>query len=276
MAELALQKEDALEIWTIDGAPRRNSITRALVGELETAVARVSSDQRTRAVILTGAGDKAFCAGADLKERITMSEDEVRAFLDALRRTLRAIEGSRCAFLAAINGAALGGGTELALACDLRVAAPAAEMAFWPMARSRSPQPSTPSTRAWRCRSAKASTSSGGITSPCSAPKIAWRVCALSPSEGLRSSREGERERSAAQLSEPRVPRSLRLVDDCRSRPSAVLGYLRPAVDHVHRPVLDLPPKLGPRLGSEGQTQRTAGDQAHHEERQTTQRMANR
>ncbi len=130
MAELKLEREEALEIWTIDGAPRRNSITRALIGELEAMVGRVSSAGQVRAVILTGAGDRAFCAGADLKERTEMSEDDVRTFLDALRRTFRAMEKSHCIFLAAINGAAFGGGAELALACDLRLAAPAAEIAL--------------------------------------------------------------------------------------------------------------------------------------------------
>ena len=128
MAEFKVDARGPIEIWTIDGEGRRNAISRAMLTELEALVGRVSQGHDTRAVIITGAGDKAFCAGADLKERGTMSEPEVRAFLDGLRRTFRAIEKSDCVFIAALNGAAFGGGTELALACDLRVAAPAAEL----------------------------------------------------------------------------------------------------------------------------------------------------
>jgi len=128
MPEFKVDARGAIEIWTIDGEGRRNAISRAMLKELGELVARVSTGREVRVVILTGAGDKAFCAGADLKERATMAEDDVRAFLDGLRRTFRALEKSDCIFIAAINGAAFGGGTELALACDLRVAAPAAEM----------------------------------------------------------------------------------------------------------------------------------------------------
>jgi len=128
MAQFRIEAREGLEIWTIDGEARRNAISRAMLAEFEPMVARVSSDRSVRAVVITGAGDKAFCAGADLKERAGMTEPEVRAFLDGLRRTLRALETSDCIFIAAINGVALGGGTELSLACDLRVAAPGAEL----------------------------------------------------------------------------------------------------------------------------------------------------
>ncbi|MBU8894767.1 enoyl-CoA hydratase/isomerase family protein [Corallococcus sp. M34] len=128
MPEFKVDARGAIEIWTIDGESRRNAVSRAMLRELGEMVTRVSTGRQVRAVIVTGAGDKAFCAGADLKERAGMSEDDVRAFLDGLRVTLRAVEQSDCVFIAALNGAALGGGTELALACDLRVAAPAAEL----------------------------------------------------------------------------------------------------------------------------------------------------
>lgn len=130
MAEFKVEARGALEVWTIDGEGRRNAISRAMLAELERLVARVSEGHQVRAVVITGAGDKAFCAGADLKERATMSEPEVREFLLGLRRVLRGMERSDCVFISAVNGAAFGGGTELALACDLRVAAPAAEFAL--------------------------------------------------------------------------------------------------------------------------------------------------
>lgn len=124
------RQDGAIEIWTIDGEARRNAISRAMRAELEALIEGTREKPALRAVVITGAGDKAFCAGADLKERSTMDEEEVRTFLHDLRRTFRALELSDKIFIAAINGAAFGGGTELALACDLRVIRPGAKMAL--------------------------------------------------------------------------------------------------------------------------------------------------
>jgi enoyl-CoA hydratase/carnithine racemase len=79
-------------------------------------------------VIITGAGDKAFCAGADLKERASLGEDQVRQFIFTIRNLFTFIEFMNKPVIAAVNGIALGGGTELALACDLRIASENATM----------------------------------------------------------------------------------------------------------------------------------------------------
>src|SRR5499427_3759895 len=128
MGQFRVEKSGSTEVWTILGEQRRNAITRAMLAELEQLVDRISASRESRCVLLTGEGSKAFCAGADLKERATMDQVEIRLFLDQLQRTLRSIEKSDAVFIAAINGAAFGGGTELALACDLRIGAPEAEL----------------------------------------------------------------------------------------------------------------------------------------------------
>ncbi len=126
--EFRVERREAIEVWTIDGESRRNSISVAMLAELNALLARAASDRTLRCVILTGAGDKAFCAGADLKERARMSDAEVHAFHRGLRTALRAVEQAPQPFVAALNGAALGGGLELALACDLRIASDSAQM----------------------------------------------------------------------------------------------------------------------------------------------------
>lgn len=115
---------DSIAIVTLNRPERSHALSRELIGLLGTLVRQATDDPRVRAIVLTGAGDRVFCAGADLKERSGMTDDEVRVLLSRYRREFGRIDKSPKPVLAAINGAALGGGLELALACDLRIAAP--------------------------------------------------------------------------------------------------------------------------------------------------------
>ncbi len=121
---IRVDQRGAVVVRTIDRADRRNALSRATLlafGKLARDVAR---DPSVRAVVVTGAGDAAFCAGADLKERQGMTENDVRVQVDLYRTELGPLDRCPKPVVAAINGAALGGGLELALCCDLRVAAP--------------------------------------------------------------------------------------------------------------------------------------------------------
>ena len=81
-----------------------------------------------RTVIITGMGDKSFCAGADLKERATLTPDEVKKFIFTIRNLLTSIQNLPMPVISAVNGVALGGGTEIALASDIRIASETASM----------------------------------------------------------------------------------------------------------------------------------------------------
>ncbi|MBW1842004.1 MAG: enoyl-CoA hydratase/isomerase family protein, partial [Deltaproteobacteria bacterium] len=97
---------------------------QALKAEIEA----VRIQPEIRVVIITGSGEKAFCAGADLKERATFDDHQVKEFIFTIRDLFTTIEFLNKPVIAAVNGIALGGGTELALSCDIRIAAANASM----------------------------------------------------------------------------------------------------------------------------------------------------
>ena len=128
MEQLTIEDRGAVRILTLNRPDRMNALSRVLVDEIGTAARQADADAAVRAVVVTGAGGKAFCAGADLKERDDMTEDDVRAFLWVYRRAFGALDRCGKPVIAAVQGVAFGGGLELALACDLRVADPAAQL----------------------------------------------------------------------------------------------------------------------------------------------------
>ncbi|WP_437778679.1 enoyl-CoA hydratase-related protein [Sorangium sp. So ce1097] len=125
-----LDRRGAVAVLTIDRADRRNALSRDALLALGRLGRELVDDAEVRAIVITGAGDKAFCAGADLKERQGMSPDDVRRQVGLYRTELGVLARSPKPVVAAINGVAFGGGLELALICDLRVAAPHAELAL--------------------------------------------------------------------------------------------------------------------------------------------------
>jgi enoyl-CoA hydratase/carnithine racemase len=111
VAEIMLNRPEAM-----------NSISTELAVALTRACADVAAAPEVRAVVLSAAGERAFCAGADLKERAGMTDEELTRQRQVFRAAFGAVLGLPQPAIAAVHGFALGGGTELALSCDLIVA----------------------------------------------------------------------------------------------------------------------------------------------------------
>jgi enoyl-CoA hydratase/carnithine racemase len=117
---LILDRNDGYAVLTLNRPPA-NTISTQLVLELETAIDELVRDAGVRAVVLTGAGDRIFCGGADLSSAFGGGADDLEAFLRRGQALLRRIERSPKPVIAAIQGHATGGGCEIAMACHLRV-----------------------------------------------------------------------------------------------------------------------------------------------------------
>src|SRR5438552_526007 len=108
MSELRCEDRGPVRVLTIDGEARMNVLSRALVAELAAEARRAAAEDGVRAVVVTGAGARAFCAGANLKERRGWTEDDVRRWLVELHAGLRELERCPKPWIAAVNGLALG------------------------------------------------------------------------------------------------------------------------------------------------------------------------
>ena len=119
---IALTKaENGIAQLSLDRDIGKNSLSKEMVNELNEAVAQLKADPSVKVVINKSSINKVFCAGADLKERLTMGNADVEAFVEKLRNSFQGVASIPVPTIAVIEGAAMGGGLELALACDMRI-----------------------------------------------------------------------------------------------------------------------------------------------------------
>ncbi|MEW6582048.1 MAG: enoyl-CoA hydratase-related protein [Actinomycetota bacterium] len=125
-----LERRGRVALLTLNRPDALNAVSAEMLDALDARLDELEGDGETRCVVVTGAGEKAFSAGADIRHMRTASALEARAYAQRGHEVLNRIEGFAAPVIAAVNGYALGGGCEVALACDLRVASEAARFAL--------------------------------------------------------------------------------------------------------------------------------------------------
>jgi enoyl-CoA hydratase len=126
--ELLLERRGPVTVLTVNRPRRLNAVDRGLLGRIGDVVRAFDGDPDQHALIVTGAGERSFVAGADIAELAGLSPPQAEALSRAGQGVMDAIEGSSKPVIAAVNGFALGAGCELALACHIRIAAENAEL----------------------------------------------------------------------------------------------------------------------------------------------------
>ena len=127
-ANLLLEREGPIAIVTVNRPKVLNALNTQTLQELDRAIALLAADAGVHAVVLTGAGEKAFVAGADISELASLTPAAARDHAAMGQRVFDAIERMGKPVIAAINGYALGGGCELAMACTIRIASETAKL----------------------------------------------------------------------------------------------------------------------------------------------------
>ncbi len=130
MSNIDYEKHGAVAVLTLNRPEKLNALSRAMMVALGEALDQIDEDQSLRCVILTGAGERAFCAGTDISELTNLNEVEAHATSLRGQAVCDRIERLRLPVIGAINGIAVGGGCELALACHIRLATPQAEFSL--------------------------------------------------------------------------------------------------------------------------------------------------
>ena len=125
---IKVEKKDGVGIIKINRPQALNALNKDTIIELSNAVEELEKDKKIKAAILTGEGDKAFIAGADIKQMANLSTIEAKEFSELGHSMLFKLENSPIIFIAAVNGFALGGGCETLMACDIAIAAKSAKI----------------------------------------------------------------------------------------------------------------------------------------------------
>jgi methylglutaconyl-CoA hydratase len=121
MSLIQIHREGSVATIVLNRPEAMNAFSLQMMDEFAKALDEIHFDTSISAVIIAASEGKGFCSGADLKERATMDEMEVRRCLSKIRKAINAVEALPMPTIAAVNGYAFGGGTELALACDIRI-----------------------------------------------------------------------------------------------------------------------------------------------------------